>query len=109
MSGIQILLLTSVLFLGVYFLVRLRNRVFDIVLLFLIVMAAIGLILFPDITQKIADVLGVGRGVDLIFYLCIMLFWFVLLKLYTKIRQLETLLTELIRKQSLQEEKKEKL
>jgi len=108
MSGIQILLSTSVLFLGVYFLVRLRNRVFDIVLLFMIVMTAIGLIFFPDITQKIADVLGVGRGVDLVFYLCIVLFWFVLLKLYTKIRQIETLLTELIRKQSLQEEKKEK-
>jgi hypothetical protein len=108
MSGIQILLITCVLFLGVYFLVRLRNRVFDIILLFLIVLAAIGLILFPEFTQKVADILGVGRGVDLVFYLCIILFWFVLLKLYTKIRQLDNLLTELIRKQSLQEEKKEK-
>jgi len=45
--------------------------------------------------------LGVGRGADLVFYTCIVAFWFVILKLYTKIRRLEQTTTELLRRDAL--------
>jgi small membrane protein len=103
MSGIQVLLITSIIFTAIYFLVRLRNRIFDVLLLLALMGAAVLLVLFPDWTSILAHRLGVGRGADLVFYTCIVLFWFVLLKFYTKLRQLEQQITHLTRKDALEQ------
>jgi small membrane protein len=103
MNGIKILLITGVLLIAVYFFVRLRNSLLDIMLLLLLIMAAVVFILFPDITNTIAHKLGVGRGADLVFYISIIIFWFVLLKLYARIRRLEQLITRVVRKDALDE------
>jgi hypothetical protein len=103
MSGIQVLLITSILFTAIYFLVRLRNRIFDVLLLLLLMSVSVLLVLFPDWTSILAKRLGVGRGADLVFYACIVLFWFVLLKFYTKLRQLEQQITSLTRKETLED------
>ncbi len=103
MNGIKILLITGVAFITVYFFIRLRNSLFDIILLLLMIAAAVVFILFPDITNTIAHRLGVGRGADLIFYTSILIFWFVILKLYARIRKLEQLLTQIVRKDALDE------
>lgn len=102
MSGIQILLLTSILFVAVYAVVRLRNRIADVVLLLALVVLAAVLILAPDYTTRVAQKLGVGRGTDLVLYTCVVLVWFVLLKLYTKVRQLEQTVTELLRREAIE-------
>ena len=57
--------------------------------------------IWPQTTQYIADQLGVGRGADLVFYLSILIFWFVILKMYARIRKLEQIVTEAIRKDAL--------
>ncbi|MBE2231800.1 MAG: DUF2304 domain-containing protein [Chitinophagaceae bacterium] len=101
MNGIKILLITGVAFIAVYFFVRLRNSLFDLFLLFLLFATAVVFILFPDLSNQLANALGVGRGADLVFYTSILLFWFVILKLYARIRRLEQQLTELIRKDAL--------
>lgn len=106
MSGIKILLITSVAFIAVYFFIRLRNSIFDIVLLSLLIAAAVTFILFPDITTTIANRLGVGRGADLIFYTSILIFWFIVLKLYARIRRLEQIITQIVRKDALDEAEK---
>lgn len=103
MTGIQVLLITSILFTAIYFLVRLRNRIFDVLLLLALMSVAVLLVLFPDWTNILAHRLGVGRGADLVFYTCIILFWFVLLKFYTRLRQLEQQITRLARKETLEE------
>jgi small membrane protein len=103
MNGIKILLITGVAFIAVYFFVRLRNTWFDLVLLFTLITGAIVFILFPDITNVIAHKLGVGRGADLVFYTSIIIFWFVILKLYARIRKLEQIITEVVRKDALDE------
>lgn len=101
MSGIKILLITGIAFVGVYFFIRLRNTILDLVLLFALVAAAIVFVLFPDLTTDIAHRLGVGRGADLIFYTSIIIFWFVILKLYARIRRLEQIVTDVVRKDAL--------
>ena len=101
MNGIQILLITSIAFVAVYFFIRLRNTILDIVLLLALVAAAVVFVLFPDLTTKIANRLGVGRGADLIFYTSIIIFWFVILKLYARIRRLEQIVTGVVRKDAL--------
>ncbi|HEX2628807.1 MAG TPA: DUF2304 domain-containing protein [Chitinophagaceae bacterium] len=106
MSGIKILLITGIAFVGVYFFIRLRNTILDLILLFALVAAAIVFVLFPDLTTDIAHRLGVGRGADLIFYTSIIIFWFVILKLYARIRRLEQIVTDVVRKDALENSEK---
>lgn len=103
MNGIKILLITGVAFIAVYFFIRLRNSILDILLLLGLIAAAIVFILFPDITNQLANRLGVGRGADLVFYTSIIIFWFVILKLYARIRKLEQLLTTIVRNKAIEE------
>ena len=101
MTGIQLLLLTGVVFIGLYFVIRLKKRLLDIILLFILGATAVVFIIWPDLTNTIARKLKVGRGADLIFYISILIFWFVILKLYARIRRLEQSLTDMARKQAL--------
>ena len=50
--------------------------------------------------------LVVGRGADLIFYISILIFWFVILKLYARIRRLEQIITQVVRKEAIDEAEK---
>ena len=103
MNGIKILLITGLAFIAVYFFIRLRNSLFDIFLLLLLIATATVFILFPDLSNDIAHKLGVGRGADLVFYTSILIFWFVILKLYARIRRLEQTITQIVRKDALDE------
>lgn len=98
MNGIQVLLISGVAVIFLYYLFRLRNAFFDLLILLVFSGLAIYFILFPDYTTTIAKKLGVGRGTDLLFYICILFFLFVIIKLFNRIRRLENTLTELVRK-----------
>lgn len=101
MSGIQLLLITGVIFILLYFMQRLQKAVMTVVLLVLFGSTAIFFILKPELTNELAHQIGVGRGADLIFYCSILFFWYIILRLYTRVRKLENMLTELLRKQSI--------
>ena len=106
MTPIQFILIIGFLFTGLFYFVRLRNRIADVLLLFVLVAAAVLFILFPDWTNVLAKKLGVGRGADLVLYIGIVLFYFVVLKLYARMRKLEQQITDLIRKQAIDEAEK---
>jgi hypothetical protein len=72
----------------------------------LLILTAIGFILWPELTNKIANGLGVGRGADLVYYVCILLFSFALLKLYSRMRRLEQEFTKLVREDALKKAEK---
>lgn len=101
MNGIQVILLTGIGFISLLFVRKTRSRGFNIVLLAAAAVAAIIFILWPDVTSKIARVLGVGRGADFIFYISIMVFWYIVIHLFARIRKLEQMITELIRKDAI--------
>jgi small membrane protein len=103
MSGIQVLLISGVVVVFLYYLARLRSALMDLVLLSLFSGLAIFFILSPDYTSSIAHKLGVGRGADMLFYICILFFLFVILKLFARVRRLEATLTELVRQQAKRE------
>ena len=54
-------------------------------------------ILLPDTTHKVANILGVGRGVDLIFYLAHSLMLILLGLLYAKNKRNDYIVTRLVR------------
>ena len=103
MSGIQVLLISGVVAIFLYYLFRLRSALMDLVLLALFSGLAIFFILSPQSTSAIAHRLGVGRGADMLFYICILFFLFVILKLFARVRRLEATLTELVRQQAKRE------
>ncbi len=103
MNGIKIILITGLAFIAVYYFIRLRNSISDIILLMLMIGVAVTLVLFPGISNDIAHKLGVGRGADLVFYTSILIFWFIILKLYARIRRLEQTITSIVRKDAIDE------
>lgn len=101
MTAIQIVLITGVLFILVYFLQRIQRAVFSVVFMTLLSGSAVFFILQPELTNKIAHYIGVGRGADLVFYTSILLFWYVILRLYARVRKLEERVTTLIRQDAI--------
>jgi hypothetical protein len=61
------------------------------------------LVLVPEITQRLAGVLGVGRGADAVFYLSLVGLSYAFFRLYLRLRQLEQQITVLVRKLALQQ------
>ena len=102
MVPIQIILISAVVFIAFYMYLRLRSSLVDAILIFLFCAGAVFFILFPDTTTEIALWLGVKRGINLVFYCITLFFFFLILKLYSRVRKLENKFTEIIRKNSLQ-------
>jgi hypothetical protein len=87
-------LLLAVMF--VYF-KRLRSKLLDRLIVLIIGSLGLLMALVPEWSNLIANAVGVGRGVDLVIYLSIIGLVFLWISLYTKIRDLETLQTQLVR------------
>jgi len=105
MNGIQILLICGVAIISLYYILRLRNAFIDLLLLLVFSGLAVFFILSPELSNKLANKLGVGRGADLLFYICILFFLFITLKLFSHIRRLEKTITDLVRQQAKEEAK----
>jgi len=60
------------------------------------------LVLAPQVTQRLANLLGVGRGADAIFYLSLVGLSYAFFRLYLRMRHLEQELTLLVRKLALE-------
>lgn len=101
MNGIQVLLVSGVVVIVLYYVFKLRSALIDLVVLFAFSVIAVYFILFPEYSNVIAHKLGVGRGADLLFYVCILFFLFIIMKLFARIRRLEQSLTELVRNDAM--------
>ena len=97
MRPVQLILTVLLLLIVALYFSRLRSRLLDRVVVLLLSVLGIGMVLAPDLTNKAADLVGVGRGADLFIYLAIVGFGFLFLLFYSKIRQLEATLTDLAR------------
>ncbi|HEY1816691.1 MAG TPA: DUF2304 domain-containing protein [Kofleriaceae bacterium] len=94
---IRALLLLGLASIG-WFVFLKRNRLpFHIVVVFALLGVAGAAVLFPDMTQDVANVVGVGRGADLVTYVSIVAIMFVLIHYYTKFVELQRKLTEMTR------------
>jgi hypothetical protein len=97
MKPVQLLLLLGTAAALLLYLAYFRSKFSDRLVGLSLLLAAWFSILFPDYTTLVANLLGVGRGVDLIFYFFGLFTSFALILLYTHARTQSRQLTELIR------------
>jgi len=102
MKPIQPILLILIVIIAIVYFSRLRRKTWDRLIVILFILTGAVLIAVPDLSTAIAQLVGVGRGADLLLYLGIVGLSFVCLLLYAKLRQMETTLTELVRLVALQ-------
>ncbi len=79
-------------------------------LLFWLVVWFAGLIvvLYPNLTVQFAHLVGVGRGVDVVIYVAIILIFYFIFYLILKIRKIEQQIAILVRKIAIKESEEEK-
>ena len=58
-------------------------------------------IIWPDAVTWAANLVGVGRGTDLVLYVMVMFFLFTTASLYQRVKGLETQITVLVRELAL--------
>ena len=103
MTIIQIILTIGVAVIAIYMYLRLRSSLFDVILIGLFLAVGVFFVLFPETTTEIAHWVGVSRGADLLLYSGILFLFFLILKLYARLRRVEQKFTELVRSKSLEE------
>ena len=100
---IQIVLTVCITLIAIYMYMRLRSGLFDIILIGLFFVAGIFFTLFPETTNDIAHFVGVSKGANLLLYSAILFLFFLILKLYSRLRKIEQKFTEFVRNKSLEE------
>ena len=60
-------------------------------------------IVFPDSTGVAAHLFGIGRGVDLVLYISIILIFHLLFKVYVRLEQVNREITQIVRALALRE------
>ena len=97
MNLIQIVLIISLLLAGVVSWLVLKKALFIRIFFLLQFVLGIVFVIWPDLTTRLAELLGVGRGTDLLLYFLIVFVYFGGLCILGKFRQLERQQTLLVR------------
>ncbi len=97
MHIIQIIILASLaLSFGIVFLVMKRHFAGRLFFMLQFIAGAV-FVLFPELLTKVARLVGVGRGTDLLLYFLVVLFYMTVLFMIAALRRIEKRQTEIIR------------
>lgn len=103
---IQFILILFLLGIILVYFSLLRSRVFDKVIVLVIPLTGFIFILKPNWLTRVAHVVGIGRGTDLLIYIGVLFFLFVILFFYAKIYRMERKITKMVRKDAIDNAKK---
>lgn len=67
--------------------------------------SALVILIFPDITTKIAKTVGINRGVDVVIYLSIALLFYLVFRIYVSLENIRKDMSEIVRMISLKKVK----
>jgi len=62
-------------------------------------------VFFPGFISYIAQIVGIGRGIDVIIYTSIGLLFYLIFRLYVKLEEMDHNITKVVREISLQKKK----
>lgn len=100
----QIFLSTFLLFAVLKVLARYREGVMPVssfLFWFSVFLLGLTIILVPSVATKIAKTVGIGRGVDVIIYVSIILIFYLIFRLYMYLEDIRHDLTELVKRLAL--------
>lgn len=106
MQAIQIVLTCFAVFAVSRVLIRYRrgnSRLLHVGLWLLFWTVVIVVALHPKTTDRLANILGVGRGVDTAIYLSLLLIFYLLFRSFAKIEDMDRQLTRVVRANALRE------
>lgn len=81
----------------------LHSRLLDRLLVAAIGIAGLALVVWPNASQQLAEMAGVGRGVDFVMYVALLGLGYLFLLLFAKQRETEVRLTRLARELAIAE------
>src|SRR5438477_8686369 len=102
MKVIQPVLIVLMVGIAILYFAKMRSRFLDRVIVLFFAVAGAILVSAPGIATALAQLVGVGRGVDVVIYLSLVSIGFLILLLISKIRDLENKVTILTREVALQ-------
>lgn len=65
-------------------------------------------VLYPGLTVRLANSIGVGRGTDLVSYISFVILFYLVFRIIVRLERIERSVTHVVRQQSLSEAKKTK-
>ena len=103
MKPIQFILMPAILFALVFYFGKLRTRTFDRTLVLGVGGAGAVMLAFPSLTTFFAQLVGVSRGADLLFYLALIAGALLTPMFYCRMRAVEQQFTALVRSLAIQQ------
>lgn len=100
---IQLLLIASFVAALFLYLKYLRTQLADRMIVVALAIAAVAAVAFPSLTTVVANMVGVGRGTDLVLYAFSACMVFVVILLYSKLARLQEIQTQLVRHLAIRE------
>ena len=99
MSFVQIILLAFILFAIIRAVLRFKNKDIRVNEFFfwMVLWGAIAVVvIFPDLTSRLAALLGVGRGADLAIYLSTILVFYLIFRLMVSLDKIDQDVTKIV-------------
>jgi hypothetical protein len=102
MTIIQVILFIAVFALLLLYFKLFKNRILQRIFFLIVFLSGIIAVALPNVTNKLAKLVGVGRGADLLLYLMVIIFYFAFILVYRKVEEIRERQTEIIRYITLQ-------
>jgi hypothetical protein len=96
----QVLLVLFILAFIIY-VVRLRNVLTDRIIFLVSALIGIAFVIRPNLATYLANLIGIGRGADLLLYLMIIFSLFFSVTVLAEIKKVDAKLTDVVRKVAL--------
>jgi hypothetical protein len=96
----QVIIVATVLVFLLYA-VRLRTMLRDRLVFTVIVLVGIALAIRPDLSTRIANAIGIGRGADLLLYVFILFSLFQSVHLAARLKTIDARMTSVVRESAL--------
>jgi hypothetical protein len=105
MLPLQVILIASIVLMVLRLLYQLKKKNINLgqFLIWLIIwLSAIVVIWYPQVTTYLADILGVGRGVDLVIYVSVVAVFYLMFRLLVRIEKIERDITKIVRSDAIE-------
>lgn len=103
MTLIQLFLVFGIILLWGLYARFFKNKIINNIVFVLLFLSGIVAVIFPELSNKVANFVGVGRGADLLTYLMVLVFYASFYFLYSKIEKVESHQTEIIRQLAIRD------